>query len=215
MVGFFACMYYAALRPGEVLHLRQQDCTLPKLPETGWGELVLTGSTQYTGSLWGDNGNAMEDRALKHRASRSTRRVPVCPELVRILRHHLDAFTCGLDGRLFVTRTGAGRHPVAGGFAGPVSGSSYGGTWRKARAAALTTAEAASPWAPALRPQARLRLALAECGRAGDPGGRMGRAQRCRAVSCRAVTGIREMHCRSGGQRPPAGRHRTQNLATV
>jgi integrase len=147
MVGFFACMYYAALRPGEVLHLRQQDCTLPKLPETGWGELVLTGSTQYTGSSWGDNGKSLEDRALKHRASRSTRRVPVCPELVRILRHHLDTFTCGLDGRLFVTRMGAGRHPVTGGFAGPVSGSSYGGTWRKARTAALTTAEAASPLA--------------------------------------------------------------------
>ena len=147
MVGFFACMYYAALRPGEVLHLRQQDCALPTLPEAGWGELVLTGSTQYTGSTWGDNGKGLEDRALKHRASRSTRRVPVCPELVRILRHHLDTFTCGLDGRLFVTRTGEGRHPVAGGFAGPVSGSSYGGTWRKARVAAMTTAEAASPLA--------------------------------------------------------------------
>jgi len=147
MVGFFACMYYAALRPGEVLHLRQQDCALPTLPEAGWGELVLTGSTQYTGSTWGDNGKGLEDRALKHRASRSTRRVPVCPELVRILRHHLDTFTCGLDGRLFVTRTGVGRHPVAGGFAGPVSGSSYGGTWRKARVAAMTTAEAASPLA--------------------------------------------------------------------
>lgn len=144
MVGFFACMYYAALRPGEVLHLREKDCTLQ---ETGWGELLLTGSTQYTGSSWGDNGNVREDRALKHRASRSTRRVPVCPELVRILRDHLDAFTCGPDGRLFVTRTGKGRTPVAGGFAGPVSGSSYRNTWRKARAAALTTSEAASPLA--------------------------------------------------------------------
>jgi integrase len=144
MVGFFACMYYAALRPGEVLHLRQQDCTLP---DGGWGELLLTGSTQYTGSSWGDNGNALEDRALKHRASHSTRRVPACPELVRILRHHTDVFPCGLDGRLFVTRTGDGRQPVAGGFARPVSGSSYGNTWRRARAAALTEAEVASPLA--------------------------------------------------------------------
>src|SRR5665647_1165959 len=144
MVGFFASMYYAALRPGEVLHLREHDCNLP---ETGWGELLLTGSTQYTGSSWGDNGNALEDRALKHRASRSTRRVPACPELVRILRHHLDTYACGLDGRLFVTRTGNGRHPVAGGFGRPVSGSSYGNTWRKARAAALTKTEAASPLA--------------------------------------------------------------------
>jgi len=49
--------------------------------------------------------------------------------------------------RLFVTRTGNQRHPVSGGYAGPVSGSSYGNTWRKARAAALTKAEAASPLA--------------------------------------------------------------------
>jgi integrase len=46
-----------------------------------------------------------------------------------------------------VTRTGKQRHPVSGGYAGPVSGSSYGNTWRKARTATLTTAEAASPLA--------------------------------------------------------------------
>ena len=46
-----------------------------------------------------------------------------------------------------MTRTGKQRHPVSGGYAGPVSGSSYGNTWRKARTAALTTAEAASPLA--------------------------------------------------------------------
>ena len=46
-----------------------------------------------------------------------------------------------------MTRTGDGRHPVAGGFGRPVSGSSYGNTWRKARLAALTKAEAASPLA--------------------------------------------------------------------
>ena len=46
-----------------------------------------------------------------------------------------------------MTRTGKQRHPVSGGYAGPVSGSSYGNTWQKARAAALTTAEVASPLA--------------------------------------------------------------------
>jgi len=143
MVGFFACMYYAALRPGEVVHLRKENCTLP---ETGWGKLMLGGSTQYAGA-WGDNGHGREDRALKHRSSRSVRPVPACPQLVRILRHHLDNYTCGPDGRLFVTRTGKQRIPVSGGYAGPVSGSSYGNTWRKARAAALTKAEAASPLA--------------------------------------------------------------------
>jgi len=143
MVGFFACMYYAALRPGEVIYLRRENCILP---ETGWGKLMLGGSTQYAGA-WGDNGQGREDRALKHRSSRSVRPVPACPQLVRILRHHLDTYTCGPDGRLFVTRTGTQRHPVSGGYSGPVSGSSYGNTWRKARAAALTTAEVTSPLA--------------------------------------------------------------------
>jgi len=46
-----------------------------------------------------------------------------------------------------VTRTGTQRHPVSGGYAGPVSGSGYGNTWRKARTSALTKAEAASPLA--------------------------------------------------------------------
>ena len=103
----------------------------------------------------------------------------VCPELVRILRHHMDTYPYGPDGRLFVTRTGTQRHPVSGGYAGPVSGSSYGNTWRKARAAALTTAEVASPLAR--RPyhlRQSLRVSLAQRWRAFHPGRRAGRAQR-------------------------------------
>ncbi|MFI9813200.1 hypothetical protein [Saccharothrix variisporea] len=38
LFGFFATMYYAAMRPCEVNRLREQDC---KLPESGWGELLL------------------------------------------------------------------------------------------------------------------------------------------------------------------------------
>ncbi|WP_433370315.1 hypothetical protein [Streptosporangium sp. CA-115845] len=32
--GFFACLYFAGLRPAEALGLRKQDC---HLPSTGWG----------------------------------------------------------------------------------------------------------------------------------------------------------------------------------
>jgi hypothetical protein len=163
------------------------------------GKLMLGGSTQYAGA-WGDNGQGREDRALKHRSSRSVRPVPACPQLVRILRHHLDTYTCGPDGRLFVTRTGTQRHPVSGGYAGPVSGSSYGNTWRKARAAALTTAEVASPLgSPSLRPAARLRVPMAQRWRACHPGRRVGRAQRRRPAQ-----GLRQVHRRAGGQRPAA-----------
>ncbi|WAL93641.1 hypothetical protein [Streptomyces sp. Je 1-369] len=36
--AFFGCMYYAAMRPAEVIHLRLEQC---HLPETGWGMLNL------------------------------------------------------------------------------------------------------------------------------------------------------------------------------
>jgi integrase len=145
MVAFFACMYYAALRPGEALDLHERDCSLP---EAGWGDIVLAGSTGHTGTAWNDDtGSGREDRGLKHRARGATRPIPVCPELVRHLRHHITTYGTGQDGRLFVTRTGPARIPVAGGYGNPVSGASYGKTWRKARAAALTPQDAASPLA--------------------------------------------------------------------
>jgi len=33
-MGIYACMYYAALRPAEVVALRRKDC---HQPATGWG----------------------------------------------------------------------------------------------------------------------------------------------------------------------------------
>jgi hypothetical protein len=36
--AFFGCMYYAALRPGEVVALGKGDTSLPA---AGWGELAL------------------------------------------------------------------------------------------------------------------------------------------------------------------------------
>lgn len=44
LVAFFACLYFAALRPGEALRLRDVDCELPN--EDGcWGQLTLTGAS--------------------------------------------------------------------------------------------------------------------------------------------------------------------------
>ena len=45
--GFFACLYYAGLRPSEARNLQRRHCTLP---ETGWGRLLLTGSRQVAGA---------------------------------------------------------------------------------------------------------------------------------------------------------------------
>lgn len=146
--AFYACMYYAALRPAEVLHLRKVACKLPAdNADDQWGVLTLTGSTQQVGTAWGDGDGAKEDRALNHRASNATRIVPACPELVDALRRHLDQFGTGADGRLFVTRTGRFGRPIAGPYGAPVSTNTYSRVWRAAREAALTRAEFASPLA--------------------------------------------------------------------
>ena len=119
--GFFACMYFAALRPSEAIHLRADEC---ELPEKGWGWLHLSGSTQQVGEDWSDSGESLEDRELKHRAKKATRDVPACPELVRILRHHLRARQPSANGRMF---------NAAGARLAPVSKSTYLRAWRQAR----------------------------------------------------------------------------------
>jgi integrase len=135
LAAFFACMYYAALRPAEVLHLRAEEC---ELPAKGWGWLRLTGSTQHVGQDWGEGGSVREDRELKHRAKTSTRDVPAAPALVRMLRVHLNEYGPAQDGRLFYA-TGYRR--------GPVSLGTYTRAWRQARAAVLSDAQQRSPLA--------------------------------------------------------------------
>lgn len=135
LVASFGCMYYAALRPSEALHLREDECDLP---ETGWGWLRLTGSTQHVGQDWGDAGEVGEDRELKHRARTASRYVPATPELVRLLRTHLSQYPAAPDGRLFTAR----------GFRqGPVSVATYARVWRHARETVLTQAQQRSPLA--------------------------------------------------------------------
>lgn len=41
LTAFFACLYYAALRPEEAVALRSRDLVLPA---RGWGKLILTGA---------------------------------------------------------------------------------------------------------------------------------------------------------------------------
>jgi len=53
--AFFACMYFAALRPGEVKALRTEGCFLPA---TGWGRLTLSRSRPQSNRRWTDSGEA-------------------------------------------------------------------------------------------------------------------------------------------------------------
>ncbi len=130
--AFFACIYYAALRPAEVRHLRLTDLDITLGP-TRWGMLHLVGSTQTTGAEWTDSGRPTEDRQLKHRARRATRPVPAVPELVEILGRHVEQFPPGVGGRLFVTRTGRAGVPVAPPFASPQSMGIVYRVWERAR----------------------------------------------------------------------------------
>lgn len=144
MQAFFACLYYAGLRPAEARNLRRGDL---ELPESGWGQILLHSGYQESGSAWTDDGARGEERHLKHRAVKETRPVPAHPELVRALREHLEQFGAGVSGRLFVTRTGRGGHPIAAPYQNPVSMSTIYRVWSLARERALNPSQAASPLA--------------------------------------------------------------------
>lgn len=144
LVAFFGCIYFAGLRPAEARHLRERDITLP---ESGWGELVLTGSTPSPGTAWTDTGSANEDRSLKHRSGKDVRHVPMHPELVAILRDHLLQFDSSPDGRLFVSRYGVGGRPLPRPFSKPLPMSTAYRAWKFAREEALSPEEVDSPLA--------------------------------------------------------------------
>ncbi|SCF18613.1 tyrosine-type recombinase/integrase [Micromonospora carbonacea] len=133
LVAFFACLYFAALRPSEALALREQDC---HLPATGWGRLTLVDNRPQAGKRWTDSGEVHDRRGLKHRAAAESRVVPIPPELVGALRRHVDRFGVADDGRLF--RSGKGN---------VVAASTYSRVWKAARKLALTPAQVASPLA--------------------------------------------------------------------
>jgi len=134
LAAFFGCLYYGFLRPGEAVLLREANCA--SLPESGWGRLLLSGNAPRVGSAWTDTGTPHDERHLKHRARKTTRPVPIPPELVRLLRQHLERFGATTDGRLF-----------RGSRGGLLSESVYARAWQQAREKALTPAQADSPLA--------------------------------------------------------------------
>jgi integrase len=134
LTAFFGCLYYGCMRPGEAVMLRKADCV--SLPESGWGLLLLSGNAPRVGSQWTDSGTPHDRRHLKHRARKTTRPVPIPPELVRLLGAHINRFGVAPDGRLF-----------RGTRSALLSESSYGRVWQRARKKALTPAQADSPLA--------------------------------------------------------------------
>ena len=138
--AFFGCLYYAAMRPAEAAALIAQDCHLPH-PEEGpqaWGELVLTRSHPEAGSGWTDDGRPHDTRGLKRRARNATRSIPIPPDLVHLLRTHLQRYGTAPDGRLFRALRG-----------GRVRSTEYSNLWHTARHCTLTPTDVATPFAQA------------------------------------------------------------------
>jgi len=133
LAALYACMYFAALRPGEAVALRRQDCYLPA---QGWGRLTLEKSRPEVNRRWTDTASAHAERGLKHRPATQTRAVPIPPELVAILREHIRIFGTASDGRIFASERGY-----------VVASTAISDVWAAARTLALTPEQVASPLA--------------------------------------------------------------------
>jgi integrase len=133
LVGLFAGMYYAGLRPEEAVAVALADCTLPR---TGWGRLVLHRTRPQAGKMWTDSGEMHDDRGLKSRPPGEIRIVPLPPHLVSIWRDSVQTFGTASDGRLFFTERGT-----------IVGYTTIHRAWKDARALALPPELAANPLA--------------------------------------------------------------------
>lgn len=131
LVAFFGVMYYSALRPSEALALRRDDVALPETDEE-WGELIVSRSNPQVSTVWTDDGRRSA-RQLKHRARGEVRRVPMPPQMVRLMRAHLGEFCADGSPRVFRGAQNADVQQVT-----------YTTVWRRARAMALTPAQVAS-----------------------------------------------------------------------
>ncbi|GLU49853.1 tyrosine-type recombinase/integrase [Nocardiopsis ansamitocini] len=132
--AFYALLYYAALRPEEAICLARPN--LERLPDQGWGEIVFSEAEPRAGTKYNDSRKSRQKRQLKHRATGEDRRVPVHPDLVEILLWHVEEFNIAPGGRLFIGPRG-----------GVLAEWAYLGCLAKAREAAFTAEEAASPLA--------------------------------------------------------------------
>ncbi len=98
LVAFYACLYYAFMRPEEVAGLTDSNL---HLPQEGWGELRFQIAEPHAGKDWTDSGENRDRRQLKQRAVGTWRTAPCPPELTALLHWHIQTFGPGAGGRLF------------------------------------------------------------------------------------------------------------------
>jgi len=133
LVALYGGMYYGMLRPSEAVSLLRDEC---HLPDEGWGRLEFREVRSAAGREWTDDGEVHEARKPKGGPKNAVRRVPIPPELVTLLRKHIDQYGTAPDGRLFRTYRGGIYQP-----------STRWQVLRKARPAAFTPAQVNSPLA--------------------------------------------------------------------
>lgn len=133
LVAFFGVMYYCGLRPEEAVMLHMADLRLPA-DDDEWGEMHVTTTAPDAGPRWTDSGAGRDRRGLKHRAEGEVRAVPIPPPQVRLFRAHLGEYGTSSDGQVF--------RGVKG---GPLATITYRRAWKRAREAALSASEYASP----------------------------------------------------------------------
>lgn len=132
LVAFFACLYFAALRPEEAVSLTKQNLSLP---QEGWGELHLERAEPHAGRDWTDSGKNRDQRQLKQREQGEVRSVPCPPELTALLHAHMAEFGTAPDGRLFIGERNDTELPKL----------TIVRAWKRARLAVFTAEVAASP----------------------------------------------------------------------
>lgn len=81
-----------------------------------------------------NTGDVHEERGLKGRSRKAVRKVPIPPELVHLLREHIERFGTAPDGRLFRSERG-----------GVIQPSTWWQVWRKVRQLALTPEQLVTP----------------------------------------------------------------------
>ena len=131
LTTFFACLYYAALRPSEAVMLREAGLHLPK---TGWGGSSCRPRHRGPGGPGRMRAPRARNAGLKYRADNETRIIPIPPVLIRLLRAHIKWFGTTPDGRIFQTTRG-----------GILQDSGYNEIWDEARREAFTPAQYRSP----------------------------------------------------------------------
>jgi integrase len=135
MVAYYACLYYAGLRPEEGIPLALPN--LVDLPATGWGSMTFDSAEPHAGKHWTNSGENRDSRHLKQRVRGESRTVPIPPPLTDLLNAHINTFGTGTGGRLFISERNKSELPVG----------TIHRIWRWTRGYVFTDEVAASPLA--------------------------------------------------------------------